>query len=143
MGDEKPLLTYDAVEVGQALGPISYRVEPELVRTHLEALGLGVPRFLVDPASGTLLIDPTVLLRNHIRLLRSRFRAEGALHARTEVSLLRAARSGQTVTVTGRVADKYERRGRAWIVVDSTTSDEEGREISRARDTLALPTRSA
>lgn len=139
---DKPTLTYDAVEVGRELGPLRYRVEPELVRGHLAAVGQSVPPFLENPAGvGTgrgILIEPGVLVRHYIRLLRTAFRVEGALHARTEISLCRPAPAAQTLTVTGRVADKYVRRGRSYLVVESTAVDEDGHEICRGRDTLAL-----
>jgi acyl dehydratase len=134
----KPALSYEAVEVGQRLGPIRYRVEPEIVRLHLEAVAQEVPPFLADPETGALLMEPGILVRHYMRLLRNHFRVEGAIHARTEITLAGPARAGQTLTVTGRVAEKYIRRGRAYVVVESTTVDEAGREVCRARDALAL-----
>jgi hypothetical protein len=136
--EAKPVLRYEAVEVGQRLGPIQYRVEPEIVRVHLEVVAQEVPPFLRDPETEALVIEPGILVRNYIGLHRNHFTGEGALHARTEIALARSARAGQTLTVTGRVAEKYVRRERSYVVVESVTVDEEGREVCRARDALAL-----
>ena len=137
MGD-KPVLRYEAVEAGHRLGPIRYRVDPELVRGQLQAVGQPVPVFLTDPATDTLLIEPSLYARNYIRLLRASFSVEGVIHARTELALKRPARAGQLLTVTGRVAEKYFRRGRPYVVVESATFDESGEEVSGERNTLLL-----
>ncbi len=137
MGD-KPVLRYEAVEAGQRLGPIRYRVDPELVRSHLQAVGQPMPAFLTDPATAAPLIEPGIYARNYMRLLRADFRVEGAIHARAELALKRPARAGQLLTVTGRVAEKYFRRGRPYVVLESATFDENGEEVSRERNTLLL-----
>jgi len=136
--DDKPVLRYEAVEAGQRLGPIQYRVDPELVRGQLRAVGQPVPVFLTDPAIDTLLIEPSLYARNYIRLLRADFMVEGVIHSRSELALKRPARAGQLLTVTGRVAEKYLRRGRPYVVIESETFDESGGEVSRERNTLLL-----
>ncbi len=134
--DEKPLLGYEDISVGLPLGPLRYRVSPELVRANLAAVGQPVPACYEE--SGHLMIEPGLYVRHGIRLLRDRFRTAGVIHARAEVNLQRPARAGQVLTVTGRVADKYVRRDRRYVVVESATRDEEGREVSRERNTLIL-----
>lgn len=136
--DDKPVLRYEAVEAGQRLGPIQYRVDPELVRGQLQAVGQPMPAFLTDPATDALLIDPSIYVRSYSRLLRADFMMEGVIHARAELALKRPARAGQLLTVTGRVAEKYYRRGRPYVVIESETFDENGEEISRERNTLLL-----
>ena len=136
--DDKPVLRYEAVEAGQRLGPIRYRVDPELVRGQLQAVGQPVPVFLTDPATDTPLIEPSLYARNYIRLLRADYSVEGVIHARSEFQLKGPARAGQLLTVTGRVAAKYLRRGRQYVVIESETVDESGAEVSRERNTLLL-----
>lgn len=117
---DKPRFRYEDLPLGMPLGPIRYRVTPEAVRTSLNAVGQAVPRFLEDPVTGSLNVDPSLYVRNGIRLLRQHFQTEGIIHARAEVALAGAARAGEELTVVGRVADKYVRRERRCVVVEST-----------------------
>ena len=40
---------------------------------------------------------------------------------------------GKRITIHGRIADKYIRRGNAYIIVEATATDEDGRLIERSR----------
>jgi len=40
---------------------------------------------------------------------------------------------GKRITITGRIADKYIRRGNAYIIVEATAVDEDGRLIERSK----------
>jgi hypothetical protein len=40
---------------------------------------------------------------------------------------------GKRITITGRIADKYIRRGNTYIVVEATAVDEDGRLIERSK----------
>lgn len=134
----KPLLTYGAVEVGQSLGPIRYRADPGLVLGHLRALGQVVSPFLEDADTGKLLIEPGIYVRNYIRLLRAHFTVQGAIHARTQVDLQRPAPAGEVLTVSGCVVEKYVRRERPYVVVESTTRDDSGQVLCHERNTVLL-----
>ena len=41
--------------------------------------------------------------------------------------------AGKRITISGRIADKYIRRGNAYIVVEATAVDEDGRLIERSK----------
>ena len=40
---------------------------------------------------------------------------------------------GKRITIRGRIADKYIRRGNAYIIVEATATDEDGRLIERSK----------
>ncbi len=40
--------------------------------------------------------------------------------------------AGKRITITGRIKDKYIRRGNAYIIVEATATDEDGRLIERS-----------
>ena len=41
--------------------------------------------------------------------------------------------AGKRITISGRIADKYIRRGNAYIIVEATAVDEDGRLIEKSR----------
>src|SRR6188472_2769293 len=41
--------------------------------------------------------------------------------------------AGKRITISGRIADKYIRRGNAYIIVEATATDEDGRLIERSK----------
>lgn len=41
--------------------------------------------------------------------------------------------AGKRITITGRIADKYIRRGNTYLIVEATAVDEDGRLIERSR----------
>ena len=45
---------------------------------------------------------------------------------------------GKRIQVTGWVKDKYERRGRNWLVVETFAVDEDGREIVRSEHSFLM-----
>ena len=45
---------------------------------------------------------------------------------------------GETITTSGKLADKYVRRGRVYIVMETRSVGADGRELVRSKTTLML-----
>lgn len=60
----------------------------------------------------------------------------GYLHAKHEYEMLNPARPGKKIKVTGRIVDKYVKRGREYVTVEALSVDEDGTPLLRARGTL-------
>ena len=58
----------------------------------------------------------------------------GWLHARQETEFLNPLPLGRPIKVYSKIAEKYVKRGRGYIVVESLVVDAEGREILRSRN---------
>ena len=62
------------------------------------------------------------------------------LHAEQEFEWLRPLRAGETLTLTGRVGDMYEKQGRSgtldFVVMEQIAKDEENETVYVARTTL-------
>jgi acyl dehydratase len=135
-------LTYDAIQIGQELGPVEHHVKAEMVRDYARATGDagaamsgesspdGVP--LAHPAMAT--IFSTALLGDA-----SANRPSGGIHARQEYRFLAPLRVGARVITSGRVLEKYIRNGRKTVVYESRTVDERGVEVARCVVTSILP----
>jgi hypothetical protein len=131
--NEKPVLAFDAVAVGMPLGPVDFVCDDEAI---LAAALSGHPD-LQQLEQDT--VDPALLAGNHLHLIFNQFRIDTAIHAATEVNVKVAAPRSEVVHVRGRVAEKVERRGRYFIVVESETVGRDGVVISMERNTLVVP----
>jgi hypothetical protein len=131
--NEKPVLAFDTVAVGMPLGPVDFVCDDEAVFS--AALG-GHPD-LQQLEQNT--VDPALLAGNHLHLIFNHFRIDTAIHAATEVNVKVAALRSDVVQVRGTVAEKVERRGRHFILVESETVDRDGVVVSVERNTLVVP----
>ena len=68
----------------------------------------------------------------------SRYIVPAGLHAKMEFEFLEPIRPGMRVRSHGRVIDKYERRGKPYMVTEFTTEDEDGTVLVRGRFTQML-----
>ncbi|HEY8449902.1 MAG TPA: hypothetical protein VIL95_05410 [Bacillota bacterium] len=123
----------EELEVGMPLGPLELVVTPELNREQLAALGLEATH--LDGVDGPW-VEPSVLARNYARLLRHHHEAQGMIHVACEFRLFRRVRAGERLRISGRIADKFVKRGRPYVVIETQTEDEQGRLVSRERNTV-------
>lgn len=131
-------LTYDAIQPGQALGPVEHEVTAEMVRDYGIATGDPGPgpgedgEPLAPPAMVT--IFSTALLGDA-----SVNRPSGGIHAKQAYRFLAPLRVGSRVTTRGRVLEKFIRNGRKTIVYEAITCDERGVEVARCIVTSIIP----
>ena len=58
------------------------------------------------------------------------------IHVACEFRLFRRVRAGERLRISGRIADKFVKRGRPYVVIETQTEDEQGRLVSRERNTV-------
>ena len=133
---------FEDVNVGDELGPVKHHVTESMIREYAEATGDMQPWHTrgAPPYAGVI-GHPMMATIFSTRLLgRSGIdRPSGGIHAKHEYEFHGAVRAGQTVVTTGRIIEKYERRGRKYVVCESLTVDESGRPIARCKYTQAMP----
>ena len=131
----KPILFGD-IAIGQELGPISHNLTAEMVRRYAEATGDSSPEAFADvpvaPPSMATIFSTRLMGRVGID------RPAGSIHAKQEYSFLAPIPSGQVVTTTGKVVEKFEKRGRLYVVFETLTVDARNRPVSRCRVTSIL-----
>ena len=98
---------WDDLRVGLRVGPLTYVITPDLVKSFCAALPVDSAPYL---ARGEM--PATLLTTDYIPLLHGKLELGWGLMARHSLKSLRPIRIGDTVTVTGEVTDKYERKGR-------------------------------
>ena len=110
---------FAALAPGTVLPPLSLTVSAEANRRYHEAAGV------VHPALQAGALYPPIAANLTILLLQQTCH-EAVLHTRQRLRSHRRAEAGTPLVVTGRVGDCFEKRGRWYMEVEATVSDEAG-----------------
>jgi hypothetical protein len=125
---DKPPLDFDTVAVGDDFGSLDYVLTAEKMELYRRAVS--------DPGAAF----ATIASKDYAVLLRTRFELGRVVNAKHESRYFRPPEIGSQITTSGRLADKYERRGHRFIVMETTSTDEAGEVLVVSRTTLMLGT---
>ena len=140
-------IPFDELKVGWDCGSYEYRLTRGRILKYSEAVEDLNPWYEKDSPFGGPIASPTVCDNDITRLpgwkvIRggdledpSNYRP-GFLHAKQEYDFLNPARPGKKVKVSGRIVDKYVKRGREYVTVEALSVDEDGVPLLRTRGTL-------
>ena len=117
--DTRELLDWDALEVGEAFDQFDYVLTAEMV----EAYRQGV----MDPEAAF----PTISHKVDVKQYNRKYRDNGSVNARCAFYCYNPPTPGKRITVTAKIADKYLRRGKNYIVTEAVSVDEDGRLLDR------------
>ena len=131
-------LRYDALEVGEEFVSDEQLVTPEDVEAHAFAVDDEHPWYSSDSPFGGPIAHPTFLANQALRLRHGRYIVCAGLHAKMEFEFLEPIRHGVRARSRGRVIDKYERRGKPYMVTEFVTESEDGTVLVRGRFTQML-----
>ncbi|HEX7023992.1 MAG TPA: hotdog fold domain-containing protein [Gemmatimonadales bacterium] len=113
---------WETLQVGDDLGSFRYLMTAEMIGNYR--------RVVENPQAAY----PTVAGRHPARLVFNRYgRALRVPNAGQDCQYFNPPRPGKWITVSGRVADKYIRRGKRYLIVEATAVDEDGRLIETCR----------
>jgi len=125
-------LTLDALQVGEEFVSDDHLVIPEDIEAH----GFAVEDDQSWLAEG--LAPPTLMANQALHLRHSKYIVHAGLHARREFNFLEPIRLGMRVRTRGKVIDKYERRGKPYMVTEYVTEDDTGRVLVRGQFTQMI-----
>ena len=111
---------YDRLIVGEQLGHLEYKVTEELLQEFREAVGYPEAAF------------PHLAVKEYIEVLRRKHGTLDFISAKHKDRYFHPPIINKRVQVSGWVREKYQRRGRNWLVVETLAIDEDGREIVRS-----------
>jgi hypothetical protein len=134
-------LNYD-VPVGTEFGPFEHPLDATAMDMYLKGSGNVHPWHREGSSYRPVIAPPGMLGNLTLRLIDSMYILQtGTLHAKQELEFHHPVRLDGKLISRGRIADKYERRGRKWIVFEADFSDGEGKLLASSRVvlTLALP----
>jgi acyl dehydratase len=122
---------YEAIPIGMDLGTFEMTLDEETVKKRIElvqwqARGLAEKGFA----------PPGLTISHHARM---KFEAlpemRVSIWAKSEQEFLKPMKLGSKIFISGKVVDKYVKRGRNYLVTDLETVDEAGEVLLRSRET--------
>ena len=130
--------TWDDAKVGEDLGSVQQRLTAEEIDKHSWAIEDQNPWYAGESPFGGGIVAPLMTANNYVMYYdHAGYAREGFFHAKIEHENINPLRRGKQVTTRGRIADKYIRRGRKYIIIETVVTDEDGMEICRNNTTLA------
>jgi acyl dehydratase len=126
---------------GDDLGSLEFVVTDEMVRRNAWANDDYNPWYLVESPFGGRIASPVIVASFDARLFYGHFAYPegGSLFAKQEFEYVRPLFVGEPYTLSGRVADIYERRGRTFFRIGMSITDANGVECMRMTKTIAAP----
>lgn len=118
---EVPLSVWDQAQVGEKLDPYEYVITQEMLQEY---------RSIVDNPGAAY---PTVAGRHALRAWTNRYGPATLMNVGAEAEYFNAVVPGKRILVQARIVEKYIRREKPYIVVESTAVDEDGRLIEKSR----------
>ena len=117
--DQRILLDWEALEVGETLDRYEYVLTQEMIDSYRKGV--------MDPEAAFRTISHKVDVKQYNK----RYRDDGSVNARCAFYCYNPPLPGKKLTVTAWIADKYLRRGKNYIVTEAVSVDEDGRLIDR------------
>lgn len=124
--------TFEAVVVGEEIGPTEVVADEHYLRQGCFAMDDYSDWYISDGAHGSgRLVPPTAVIRDlvaHFCTVYDPSRVVG-LHQREQVFLHKPIPLGTRMQYTGRYTDKYERRGKGYVVFEAEARDAESGDL--------------
>lgn len=115
-------VVWESIPLGDDLGSLDYVLTQQMVDDY---------RRVVDNPHAAY---PTVAARHPANLFYRKYAAVMRVpNMGHESEYFNPPIPGKRITIHGRIADKYIRRGKTYLVVEATAIDEDGRRIERSR----------
>lgn len=128
-------IAYEVVKIGETFRSDDFTVKPEDVDTFAFAVDDHDPWYFEDDKAKTQSsfdgkIAHPVLLGNLALFMRhNKYIVPAGLHAKIQCEFVEPIRIGMRVRAYGTLIDKYERRGRHYIVTQFETRDEDSGQV--------------
>ncbi len=132
-------IDFDKIEIGETFGPLEYMVSEESVIRYAESVVDHNPWYTQKSPFGGRIASPAMGAGDAIRLLWSKYSPlPSSVHAKHECEFVNPAKVGKLLVARGKLRDKYIKRDRQFVVIESTTTDEDGLEIVHNVAVVAL-----
>jgi len=132
-------IPFESIVVGEPLGPLEYLADKGAVEQYCNDWKDYNPVYLEDSPFGGPVVPPAFRAGlDSFRLLATKFDSHATVGVKTEHEFINPAKVGRRLITTGKIADKFIKRGIEYVVIEYLTVDEDGTEIRRSVDHIAL-----
>lgn len=134
---ERIRATFETVAVGEQLGPVEYDLSEQAVRDYIELVGdIDADRLRLP--DGRVASPPSVIGGDYSKVLSTKYSTYDVVHTHAQHRFLRPIVPPVHVISSGTVIDKYIRRGREYLVIETVTRDSEGHDLAVSRNTWLI-----
>lgn len=134
MDDKRPMV-FEDIPVGEEYED-EYLLSAEMAEDYAQGIEDLNPWYREHSPFGGPVANPMLIVAQHVRLFKTKYITAGNVHTRHETRFLNPARIGKTIKVSGKLVEKYLKRGCEYLVVECRSVDEDGIEICRDRRTI-------
>lgn len=128
----KEKFEFNEIEIGMPLGPHEIDVTREAVDFYMERSLWNSENFIEREK----IAPPGIFNSDHVRMLTAALGGAGdRIWAKSSHEYFKPIRIGTKLMKTGKVADKYIKRGKQYLVYEVETRDENGDLIMKSRET--------
>ncbi len=132
-------INYETVTVGEEFMSDDFLIKPEDVETFAFAVDDHDPWYFEDSPLGGKITHPVLMGNQALFMRHGKYIVPAGLHAKMQYEFIEPLRVGMRVRSRGKLIDKYEKRGRHYMVTEFTTCDEEsGKVLVRGQFTQML-----
>ena len=125
--DSKP--AFHEIPVGTDLGSIEYEVDEGMVQRHMQA----THQSPYPAQDGHQLAPASILASDGLLLVEPGYELSEAVHAGQRLEVINPPIVGSHVTVTGTLADKFDKGGRHYLTIETVSQDDQGRLLARGK----------
>ena len=131
-------LKLEDAQVGETIGPYRYRVTREMAE-YAASKEMGSSQWFSNDAPLDGPIAPSTLTDNDWGLaFMQKYTTGEVVHTKAQHHYITPPLIGKELIVTGVVSDRFNKRGKDFIVFETTTHDQDGREIVKSKNTLLI-----
>ena len=123
---------YEDIPIGMEMGPLEITVDD----AYLDQRMVNIQWENKAPLEAQGLVPPGITIVNHARM---KFMAlpnmKASIWAKSEHEFIKPIKIGSKVTIRGKVIEKFEKRGRNYVISEYETVDENGEVLLRSWET--------
>jgi acyl dehydratase len=132
-----PRAVFDEIEVGRSLGEMEWVVTEDMIERQCAIDADFDAWYSLDSPWGGRIAPPQISYRPPRWLLSRTYNIRGLFY-RWEMENVRPLRPGVTLRVRARIADKYVKNEREFVVYEAEAADPDGNVVFRTRRTHVL-----
>ncbi len=129
----------NSMRIGDQLGPFAYTITEQMADIHLAAINNPDPLFKDRLPDDRTMVSPCFTAQDYVYLLVQKgFWGSGGIQTRQESEFYNPGYIGQSVVCSGKIADRYVRKGRTFVVIEYQIDGVDGSPIARHRLTARI-----
>lgn len=128
---------WEEIRIAQQIGTWKHVITEKEIITLNQAVEDSDPWYLKDARSDNSVAPPTLIADDYLHIANNAgLEVAYCFHARTKQKYFKLIRVGECISSTSKILDKFEKRGKQYIVIETSSRDEENNLVAKSENTL-------